>query len=233
VPPYSVLIERLRRELSVTQTSLALRLKVSAMSVSRWERGVQEPSSQIYVKLGTLASAEMRWQFWEMAGLQRTHVEGSATRQIMIADPLDLRHKAEHTSLIPIPLLNARLGASLHGDFLKGSDVLEVLTAPSQWSPNPSHTVCAFVEGDSMEPRILDGSIVCIDTSETSPEALAGHVMVAQHPSLGTKLSWLDANGDGTYTFRSENPKVEPMAFEGDWKLLGRLLWWLTRTQVA
>jgi phage repressor protein C with HTH and peptisase S24 domain len=229
-PHYPALIERLRRELRITQTTLAQRLKVSAMSVSRWERGVQEPSSQIFVKLGTLAAGDMRWQFWEMAGLQRTHLEGAASQQIRIEDPSDLQHKAAHATLVPIPLLDARLGASLHGDFVSGADVVEVLTAPADWSANPRNMICAFVDGESMEPLIRDGSIVCFDTTDRSPEALASHIVVAQHPELGTKLSWLDDTGDGQYRFRSENPKNEPMPFNDQWQLLGRLLWWLTRT---
>lgn len=227
MPHYPALIERLRRELSITQTSLAQRLKVSAMSVSRWERGVQEPSSQIFVKLGTLASDEMRWQFWEMAGLQRTHVEGSARIQndvaIQTADDTA-------TNMVPIPLLDAHLGASLNHDFITGSEVLEHLAAPLSWCTHPRNTVCAFVEGDSMEPLIRDGSIVSIDTAVNSPEALSSNIMVAQHPELGTKLSWLDRHDDGTYWFRSENPESGPSQFEGQWRLIGRVLWWLTRT---
>lgn len=233
LPPYPALIERLRRELSITQTSLAQRLKVSAMSVSRWERGVQEPSSQMFVKLGTLAIGEMRWQFWEMAGLQRTYVEGAAKRQIVIEDPTDLHSRSAHASLVPIPLLEARLGASLHGDFLNGCEIVEVLTAPSEWCPHPRNTVCAFVEGDSMEPMIRNGSVVCIDTSVREPSSLAAHVVVAQHPELGTKVSWLDDLGEGKYRFRSENPKCEQMDYTEQWQLIGKLLWWLTRTSAS
>jgi phage repressor protein C with HTH and peptisase S24 domain len=231
LPPYPALVERLRRELSITQTSLAQRLKVSAMSISRWERGVQEPSSQMFVKLGTLATGEMRWQFWEMAGLQRTYVEGAATRQIVIEDPMDIHSKAIHTSIVPIPLLDARLGASVFGDFLTGSDVVEVLTAPTDWCPNPHHTVAAYVDGDSMEPTIRHGSVICFDRSETSPAALATHIVIAEHPTLGTKIAWLDDLGEGKFCFRSDNAKYEPMNYESEWQLMGRLVWWLTRTQ--
>jgi len=232
LPHYPALVERLRRELGITQTSLAQRLRVSAMSVSRWERGVQEPSSQMFVKLGTLATGEMRWQFWEMAGLQRTYVEGAAKRQIVIEDPSDLHGRANHCEIVPIPLLAARLGASQFGDFVGGSDLVEVLTAPSEWCPNPRNTVAAFLDGDSMEPLIRHGSVVCFDTAERSPAALATHIVIAQHPKLGTKISWLDHMGEGKYQFRPENPKCEPMDYDAEWQFIGRLLWWTTRTDV-
>jgi transcriptional regulator with XRE-family HTH domain len=229
LPPYPALVERLRRDLSITQTSLAQRLKVSAMSVSRWERGVQEPSSQMFVKLGTLASGDMRWQFWELAGLQRTYVEGAASHQIVIEDPTDIQRKAIHSSIVPIPLLDAQIGASLFGDFINDSDVLEILTAPSAWCPNPGKTLAAFVEGPTMEPLIRDGSVICFDSTQTSAAESAGHIVIAQHPKYGTKLSWLDKTGEHRYSFRSENPDGPPMDLEGDWKLMGRALWWLTR----
>jgi SOS-response transcriptional repressor LexA len=185
----------------------------------------------MFVKLGTLATGEMRWQFWELAGLQRTYVEGAAKRQIVIEDPSDLHNKALNASIVPIPLFDAKLGASLYDDFISGSDVMEVLTAPSEWCPHPRSTIAAFVEGNSMEPLIRDGSVACIDTAEKNPGALASHIVVAQHPNLGTKISWLDDIGDGKYRFRSENPDHEPIDFEGEWQLVGRLLWWLTRTR--
>ena len=233
MPPYPALVERLRRDLSITQTSLAQRLKVSAMSVSRWERGVQEPSSQMFVKLGTLATGEMRWQFWELAGLQRTHVEGAASHQIVVDDPRAIHRKAMNASIVPIPLLDAQIGASLFGDFINGSDVLEILTAPTNWCPNPASTLAAFVEGPSMEPLIRDGSVVCFDTSQTSAAESAGHIVVAQHPKFGTKVAWLDKTGEDRYSFRSENPDGPPMDLEGDWKLKGQLLFWTTRFKAA
>jgi phage repressor protein C with HTH and peptisase S24 domain len=233
LPPYPALVERLRRDLSITQTSLAQRLKVSAMSVSRWERGVQEPSSQMFVKLGTLATGEMRWQFWELAGLQRTYVEGAAAHQIVIEDPSDLHRKAAHAAIVPIPLLDARIGASLFGDFISGSDVLEILTAPSEWCPHPRKTLAAFVDGNSMEPVIRDGSVICFDTSETTAAEVYGNIVVAQHPKYGSKVAWLDKTGERQYSFRSEHPDAPPMDLEGEWKLLGRLLWWTTRTKAS
>jgi hypothetical protein len=56
--------------------------------------------------------------------------------------------------------------------------------------------------------------------------------VIAQHPQRGTNISWLDDLGEGKYRFRSENAKYDPMGYDGDWQLIGRLLWWTTRTDV-
>jgi len=199
------------------------------MSVSRWERGVQEPSSQMFVKLGAMSEGDMRWLFWEHAGLHRAQVEAESGNVLIVDDPTGLRHRAHHSALVPIPLLDARLGASVFGDLLAGYEVVEILAAPAEWCPNPRHTIAAFAEGDSMEPCIREGSIVCVDTSEKSPAKLTGEIVVAQHPLHGTRLARLDAHGGG-WVLCAENPKVEPTPFDADWKLIGHVLWWLTRT---
>ena len=40
------------------------------MSVSRWERGLLEPSAETYIQLGYLAGDPDCWDFWRRAGLR-------------------------------------------------------------------------------------------------------------------------------------------------------------------
>ncbi len=232
LPPYAALIERLRRKLSITQTVLARRLKVSPMSVSRWERGVQEPSSQIYVRLGTLADGEQRWQFWEYAGLKKSHVaEAKSDEPMAVSVPEGMPVPETPSALVAIPLISSRLGASMCGDYLSEGSTVEILTAPKDWVPNPQNTVCAFVDGDSMEPLIQDGSIVCVDTHDNIPSKLIGKVTVARHERLGTKLSKVTER-DGRLYLTSESSSHEEVEYSPDsgWKITGRVLWWLTRS---
>jgi len=42
----SIAIKTLRKKLGLTQKELAARVRVDAITVSRWERGEQKPSSQ-------------------------------------------------------------------------------------------------------------------------------------------------------------------------------------------
>lgn len=62
-------IAELRKKLQLTQTELAGKLGVTAMTVSRWERGLVEPTAGGYIALGNLADPKRSWYFWRRAGL--------------------------------------------------------------------------------------------------------------------------------------------------------------------
>ena len=70
-PEWTIAIGRVRESLGISQAGLARALHVSPMAVSRWERGVNQPTSSIYIKLGKMAGTPQCWFFWEMAGLTR------------------------------------------------------------------------------------------------------------------------------------------------------------------
>ena len=73
-PEWTIGIERLRESLGISQAELARRLHVSPMAVSRWERGINEPTSSVYIELGKMAGAPQCWYFWELAGLTREDI---------------------------------------------------------------------------------------------------------------------------------------------------------------
>jgi len=68
-PEWARLVRELRQKLSLNQAELALRLHYSAMAISRWERGEQEPTDRAYIELGNLARNPKCWYFWGRAGL--------------------------------------------------------------------------------------------------------------------------------------------------------------------
>lgn len=63
-------ITTLRERLKINQAELARRMECSAMTISRWERGLLQPSAEHFVQLGNLGSKNEAWFFWEMAGIQ-------------------------------------------------------------------------------------------------------------------------------------------------------------------
>ncbi len=77
-------IAELRQRMQLTQTQLAEQVGVTAMTVSRWERGLVEPTAGGYISLGNLAEGKHAWYFWRRAGLSEAKVRkaqaGSARR---------------------------------------------------------------------------------------------------------------------------------------------------------
>src|ERR1700732_3821617 len=63
-------ILKLRKRLGLTQTTLGARLHYSAMAVSRWEAGTQEPPAKCLIQLGNLSGEPECWWFWAHAGLR-------------------------------------------------------------------------------------------------------------------------------------------------------------------
>jgi DNA-binding transcriptional regulator YiaG len=75
IPRWAVLIKRLRRRLGLSQAGLAKQLQCSSMSISRWERGINEPPAHCYVQLGKLAGKPDCWLFWERVNLSKDYVQ--------------------------------------------------------------------------------------------------------------------------------------------------------------
>ncbi len=74
-PEWATRIEKLREKLRLTQMELAARLDVSAMAISRWERGINEPPAEAYIRIGKMAGNPDCWFFWERAGLSKSDVK--------------------------------------------------------------------------------------------------------------------------------------------------------------
>lgn len=70
-PEWAIRIERFRKnELRMTGTAFGKALGVSAMAVSRWENGDNEPPGDCYAKMGNMApAANTRLYFWQRAGI--------------------------------------------------------------------------------------------------------------------------------------------------------------------
>lgn len=232
LPQWSLKIEELRRFLGLTQAGLAERLKVSPMSVSRWERGVQEPSAQVFIHLGNLASGIEKWFFWELAGLQQSDVSGLAetTQAFIVPATESMKKAAKRHPVTAIPLIDVKIhsnsGTGGPTD-LKGEPV-GVLATPAAWCPNAEFTVCARVSGDSMSPSIPDSSIICIDTSIRNSARLQGKVVVGCHPSRGLRLGRLQHKNHYD-SLVPENRSYAPISFEGGWSVLGEVIWWIVR----
>jgi DNA-binding XRE family transcriptional regulator len=244
-PQWAERVEHLRRGMKFSQTDLGKRLGFSAMAISRWERGVQEPPANSYIQLGNMAGDPKCWYFWGRAGLH----SGDVIRVLPAARPSDhgffapgldivtagsgpLRVKTRRPRLVAIPMVKVHAGAHGHvGDKvfkLHELPAIDAIAAPSTWCPNPSKTTCLRVRGDSMMPLIHDNYILAVDTSESSPSKLRDKVIVAWHKNRGLTVSRL-RHIEKLDVLESENRKYESISIgpKSGWKVVGKVLWWI------
>jgi SOS-response transcriptional repressor LexA len=234
----------LRRRQKMSQSELGKQMNASAMAVSRWERGIQEPPANIYIQLGNLTGDPECWYFWGRAGLSSDDLMRvmPAVRSRMRQDRqvkleyvhAGIRpHARRPDELVAIPVLP--IIAATHGgtgdpvDKLNRVPPESMLAAPSQWCPNPAYTSCLRVRGRSMMPLIHDGYIIVIDTSQTSHNDLYGQIVVAAHKEHGLMVSRLQ-RFDHTEVLVPENREYESTAVSTNgWRIVAKILWWIGR----
>src|ERR1700693_356003 len=241
-PEWATSISALRHHLNLSQTDFGHHLHSSAMGVSRWERGAQEPPSHSYIELGNLAGAPLCWYFWGRAGLRsedlmrvlpqlRARFNRTSSLDFQIADAGG-GNKLNKPQLVAIPLL--KVAVASHGGvgdnttLLHDAPVETMIASPKEWCPNPSTTSCLRVRGNSMMPLINDGYIVAVDSSQTDSSELNGKVVVAWHKDMGLMVSRLQ-HFDHTDVLQPENREYEPIVLNSEhkWKILAKVLWWV------
>jgi SOS-response transcriptional repressor LexA len=244
-PLWAIKILELREQLKLNQRAFGHKLESSAMAVSRWERGVQEPLSHSYIEIGNLAGDPLCWYFWGRAGLRSEDVmrvmPGMQARLRrshshdfeVVAAESDNRKLTEKLQMVAVPLLKivaATLGQK--GDdvpCLQDAPVESMIAAPQTWCPRPSSTSCLRVRGRSMSPTICDGYIVAVDSSQTDKSKLDGKIVIAWNQHEGLTVSRFKRY-DHTETLQPENPQYESITLgkkSDKWKIVAKALWWI------
>ncbi len=248
VPDWSIAILNLRQRLGLSQSQFGSRLHYSAMAVSRWETGKQEPTSRCFIQLGNMAGQPECWLFWARAGLQSANLRQmfpeirpaaltstSADFEIVRAGSGAKRKRPKGSpklQMVAVPLLAVQAGTigQTGGQFADLDSALaeEMIAAPAFWCPNPAQTNCLRVKGTSMSPLINDRDIVAVDSSQTNPEELHRKIVVAWHRENGLSLARFIAT-DGVQLLESENRDYSPVTVERDrkWQIVGKVLWWI------
>ena len=240
-PDWATAISELRRRLGLSQTAFGQLLHSSAMGISRWERGAQEPPASSYVELGTLAGDPLCWYFWGRAGLRKEdlmRVMPKLSRKLTRTNAIEVvaagsgHKKAKAPQLVAIPLLRAV--AASHGEkgdhsaILHDAPVESMIAAPHDWCPNPSTTTCLRVKGNSMSPVICDGYILAVDSSQTDRSKLDGKIVIAWNKDMGLTVSRLERYGQAE-VLHPENREYESIVLDKKhkWKVLAKVLWWI------
>lgn len=244
-PEWALRIWALRRQLHLNQTAFGHKFQSSAMAVSRWERGAQEPTSHSYIEIGNVAGDPRCWYFWGRAGLRSEDVmrvmpemqkrlrQGHVHDFEIVTAGSGERKLTEKLQLVAVPLL--KIAAASHGQkgddipFLHDAPIESMIAAPKDWCPRPSSTSCLRVRGNSMMPTICDGYIVAVDSSQTDRSTLDGKIVIAWNKDKGLTVSRF-RRYDQTEILQSENPQYESTTLghkNDNWKVVAKVLWWI------
>jgi SOS-response transcriptional repressor LexA len=248
---WSSAIAKLRRRFGLSQTAFGKNFHSSAMAISRWERGAQEPTPGSYIELGNLAGDPDCWYFWGRAGLHhedlmrvvpqlRRRLDQNKVRDFQLVHAGSGRKTPVEGKLrlIAIPLLKVMAAAlGERGDnlpLLHGAPVETMIAAPKEWCPNPATTSCLRVKGDSMSPLIGDGYILAVDSSQSDRATLDRQIVIAWHKDIGLTVSRF-RRYDHTEVLHPENSKYESVTLDAKnkWKILAKVLWWIGKDHSA
>jgi SOS-response transcriptional repressor LexA len=246
IPEWAATIVRLRNSLGLNQEAFGESFHCSAMAVSRWERGISEPTSSTYIELGNVAGDPLCWYFWGRAGLSREDLMRVVPRlqeRLRQAQMPELRMVSAGTGakkngadatlqLVAIPLLKtvaATIGEK--GDdhaLLPDAPVESMIAAPKDWCPSPATTSCLRVRGNSMSPLIQDGYILAVDFSQNDVRAMDGKIVIAWRKDMGLSVSRLKRY-DHTVVLQPENASYNSITLSAKqkWKIVAKVLWWI------
>jgi SOS-response transcriptional repressor LexA len=237
-PQWASRIMGLRRRLKISQSELAKRMNCSAMTVSRWERGLQPPSAEFYIQLGKLGGKDGSWFFWERAGLQMADVERALPKAL---PRLQAAHAGASARAIPLsdkktvslPVLKAFAGS--HGErgdrrlSLERIPTTRVMGAPAEWCSNPRYTSMLYVKGHSMEPLIRNGDIIAVDSLQNDRAELDGKIVIATSEDTGLCISRF-RRYETVDVLESQTARYPPVILNksSSWRIVGRVLWWIS-----
>ena len=243
LPEWGLQITALRERLGINQAELARRMECSAMTISRWERGLLQPSAEHFIQLGNLADKNDAWFFWEMGGVRPAKVmealqnfpraqrpSGTSQRPDRV-----VRGKAEHSAFVEIPVLKAGVGA--HGQpgdrrsSLRAIPASLVCTVPASWCPNPAYTSLLRVKGQSMNPVLHHGDLVAVDSFQTERRDLYDQLVVVSNEETGLGVSRL-RRYDTLDVLEAESRQYDPVILNKStgWRIVGKVLWWISGT---
>src|SRR5215469_6389977 len=247
-PPEWVLqITTLRERIGINQAELARRLECSAMTISRWERGLLQPSAEHFIQLGNLGNQKEAWFFWEMAGIQPAKMVealGGSSRRRKLATSMSfdtaeqdrpaLRGK-KISGVVPLPMLKTVAGT--HGtpgdrrNSLRSIPTSEIIGVPASWCPNPNYTSLVPVAGHSMQPAIRDHDIIAVDFYQTERRRLYGQIVMVTMEKNGLSVSRL-RQYDSVDVLEAEDRQFEPIILKksGGWRIIGKVLWSISGT---
>jgi SOS-response transcriptional repressor LexA len=244
LPDWATEITCLRERLRINQAELARRIECSAMTMSRWERGLLQPSAEHFIRLGNLGNKTEAWFFWESAGIQAAKMvealSGAPRSRALHVPGLEkaragagIVRSQKATEVVGLPLLKAVVGShGMLGDrrtSLRTIPATEIVGVPAAWCPHPAYTSLLRVKGHSMEPLIRNGDILAVDVFETERSQLEGKIVIVANEETGLSVSRLRRYETLT-VLEAENRHYDAVVLNksAHWRIVAKVLWWVS-----
>lgn len=201
-----------RLQLDITQQSLAKRLGVSRVSVTKWEGGTTKPDGE---NLHQLALALATTPEWLLYG-QGDNVTDDTKLVPFIKPP------------IAVPIISA-VQAGLWTDSYAAARLSDVITWTQTTADVSDQVFGLVVRGESMTnpnglPSIPEGSIVIVEPNYGQIDDLYGKIVVAildgSSEATVKKLVW-----DSPHSYLMPlNPAFKPIVINGNCRIVGKVV---------
>lgn len=197
------------REQGITQFDLAERLEVTQGAIGHWLNGRREPKLEMINKiLSTLGLSSLA--VTPASSISDAAVPSSIDRAIEAQQKALAQLDTDSDRYVHIPLLDVEIGAGM-GRVIDTERVKDWVPISNHWvnehGYSAEHLAVVQVAGDSMEPRIYQGDLLLIDTSDVKLRSDNVYA-ISVHDEIRVKRLRRDI--DGGWALISDNPSYPP-----------------------
>ncbi|MDE6734830.1 MAG: XRE family transcriptional regulator [Desulfovibrio sp.] len=225
--------ERLKaaRKGKLTQGELSLATGISQNAICNYENGKRSPNAP---RLQSICDALGISSAWLLTGEGPKDLQGKEERSRIIplaqvSESYGFVKDNDGSGMINVPLVSARLSAG-QGSFEVQGEIEGYSAFSSAFlhrKGNPASMVVMKVQGDSMQPEIMDGDAVLIDQSKK--EVRLGRIYAVGFEDA-IYLKRIDKE-PGKIVLKSVNPEYRPIVIEvgeqtfDSFRVIGQILW--------
>ncbi len=202
---------------NLSQAEFSKRIGIPQVTLGNYERGRNEPKFETLEKICSLFEIKSDWLLFGVG-----HMNADKETSSLVTSSCDV-------DLIMVPMVEARLSAG-NGSLQVDGDVERSYAFRSDFlhrKGNPANMVMMRVEGDSMQPEIMNNDVVLLDQSKK--EIRAGRVFAVGFEDA-IYLKRIDKL-PGKLVLKSVNPDYPPVELDirgqiGDaFRVIGQVIW--------